>query len=171
MTDRLHHFQAVFYADFEFEVDRLKRQKVNVLMISEVPLKCTKDILQKVNAYVLLYNQCKYVCRIVCWGRPVGLGFVCQAAINLQGSLFSPIWAIFPSHLTCLLAMMLAIGSIRNSSYRNSFEILHICTSNILMLRIRRIDVVWKTCRSLRSDSFRAQVSHPQSNRFTGMAI
>jgi len=27
-----------------------KRQKVNVLMISEVPLKCTKDILQKVNA-------------------------------------------------------------------------------------------------------------------------
>ena len=61
MTDRLNHFQAEFYADFEFEVDRLKRQKVNVLMISEVPLKCTKDILQKVNAYVSLYNQCKFV--------------------------------------------------------------------------------------------------------------
>ena len=90
-----------------------------------------------------ILRACRYVCRRVCWGRPVGLGFVCQAAINLRGSLFSPIRAIFPSHLTCLLAMMLAIGSIWNSSYRNLFVILYICTSNMLMLRIRQIDVVW----------------------------
>ena len=47
------------YAQIELSMYMKNGRQTNVLMISEVPLKCTEDILQKVNAYVSLYNQCR----------------------------------------------------------------------------------------------------------------
>ena len=118
----------------------------------------------------ILFNASKYVCRMVVWGLPVQRLLFSQQVSILPGMHVLDIQGILPNQCSCLLKTMSWIGSMPNL-----FSILVLlmwksCTSHILILRIFLMQVVWNVCSFFQSDFFTAQVSHPQSSRFIGIA-
>ena len=112
-----------------------------------------------------------YLCRSICWGRPLFLGLGIHATKNFLGFLLLCIWLSFSNHFA-LLSSIICVIVREFAIFSLIFElwIFLSLTSKIVILSILLKHLWWQTSNLLRSFSFRAQLSHPQSRRLITIA-
>ena len=116
------------------------------------------------------FLKCKFFLGGHTVGLPTGLLEFRQLPSIFLVRRFIDMRGIFPSHLSWRLCVMFLTESMLNCLSRRSSVICRSLASYILIPQILRTHLVWNASIFCQSVFLIAQVSHPHSRRFVGMA-